>query len=235
MTRPWETLDTVATPEGPLELRRRGDGDFLICIRGRVLMNSVAHRSEDALAKVACEPLAKKRGARVLIGGLGMGFTLRAALDALGRDAHVTVAELNEAVANWCRGPLAPLSGHALDDVRTTLAIEDVSRVIASVSGAGSARRYDAILIDLYEGPQARISDKDTLYSPAATAAVFHALREEGTYAVWCEKASPAFERSLRSAGFQCELQRVGRGGSVHLLYVARVPPMRKTTERKRR
>lgn len=233
MTRPWETLETVATPDGPLDLRQRGERDFLICIRGRVLMTSAAHRSEDALASIACAHIAKRPSARVLIGGLGMGFTLRAALDVLGRDARVTVAELNEAVANWCRGPLAVLSRRAVDDPRTTLVIDDVSRVIAAASAGPTSRRFDSIVIDLYEGPQARIADDDPLYSPAATAAVFGALRDEGTYAVWCEKASPAFERSLRRAGFRYELQRVGRGGSVHLIYAARCPPMRKETPRR--
>jgi spermidine synthase len=227
MTRPWETLESVATADGPLELRRRGDRDFLITIRGRVLMTSVAHRSEDALARLACNGLADKRGARVLIGGLGMAYTLRAALDALGPDARVTVAELNPAVASWCRGPLATLTDGAVNDPRSDVMIDDVSQVIARASEAPASRKFDAIVIDLYEGPQPRIAPDDPLYSVAASANVFRALRENGTYAIWCEKASPAFERSLRSAGFRVELHRGGRGGSVHLIYVAHAVPQR--------
>jgi spermidine synthase len=228
MTRPWETIASTNTPDGRLELRRRGDRDFLITVNGRVLMTSAAHRSEDTLARIACDPIANKRNARVLIGGLGMAFTLRAALDALARDAHVVVAELNPVVVDWCRGPLAPLTRSAVDDPRVEVAIDDVSHVIARAAEAPLAKRFDAVVIDLYEGPQARIADDDPLYSATASASVAHALRDGGTYAVWCEKASPAFERSLHRAGFRVELTRAGRGGSVHLVYVAKLPPARR-------
>ncbi len=227
MTRPWETLETVPTADGPLELRRRGDTDFLICLRGRVLMTSAAHRSEDALARLACEGLASRRQARVLIGGLGMGFTLRAALDALGRDASVTVAELNDVVVRWCRGALAPLTDGAVDDPRASVILANVADVIAKASAPGASYRYDAVALDLYEGPPARLAPDDVLYGPGATAAVFRSLRPGGRYAVWTEKASPAFERALRSAGFTYELQRGGRGGSVHHVYLAKVPDAR--------
>ena len=222
MARPWETIETVATREGPLELRRRGETDFLITIRGRILMTSAAHRSEDALAKLACADAAKRPKARVLIGGLGMGFTLRAALDALRSDARVTVAELNPVVANWCRGPLSPLTKHALSDPRTTLRVGDVATAIAEASKGTKPRRFDAIMIDLYEGPQSRIPEKHPLYGPIATERAFDALERWGIYAIWCEQASPAFERNLRSAGFELELVRAGHGASVHLIYVAK-------------
>ncbi len=224
MTRPWETVDAADTPDGRLELRRRGDRDFLITVNGRVLMTSAAHRSEETLARVACAPFAAKRNARVLVGGLGMGYTLRAALDSLGRDARVVVAELNPVVVTWCRAALAPLTRGAVDDPRVDVVVGDVSRTIASAAaiGVSAAKKFDAIVIDLYEGPQARIEDDDVLYSAQASANVAGALREGGIYAVWCEKASPAFERSLRSNGFEVELVRGGRGGSVHLVYVAR-------------
>jgi spermidine synthase len=225
MTRPWETIASAETRDGRLELRRRGDSDYLITVNGRVLMTSAAHRSEDALAQIACAPFAAKKNARVLVGGLGMGFTLRAALDALGRSAHVTVAELNPVVVDWCRGPLSTLTTAALGDPRVGVLVDDVSRVIARAAEGSGAKRFDAIVIDLYEGPQARIADDDVLYSPTASANVARALRDGGIYAVWCEKASPAFERSLRRAGFQVELTRAGRGGSVHLVYVAKMPP----------
>ncbi len=219
MTRPWETLETVATPEGPLALRRRGDSDFLITINGRILMTSTAHRSEDALAELACADAGARPKARVLVGGLGMGFTLRAALDALRSDARVTVAELNPVVADWCRGPLAPLTGHPLDDPRATLRVGDVADAIVEAAGG---QRLHVIMIDLYEGPQSRIPAKHPLYGPSATANVYAALEKGGTYAVWCEQPSPAFERILRTAGFEVELARRGHGASVHLIYVAK-------------
>src|SRR6478609_8071515 len=123
MALPWVTLASVPTAEGLLDLRRRGEKDFLITIGGRVLMTSAAHRSEDALAKLACAGLRAKRRARVLVSGLGMGFTLRAALDELADDAEVTVAELNAVVVDWCKGPLAPLTAAAARDPRVTVEI----------------------------------------------------------------------------------------------------------------
>ena len=110
MTRPWRTLATVPTDEGPLELRQRGDDEFLIVIAGRVLMTSAARRSEEALATLGCAAIARTGAPRVLIGGLGMAYTLRAALDALPATAKVVVAELNPVVADWCRGPMAALT-----------------------------------------------------------------------------------------------------------------------------
>jgi spermidine synthase len=221
MTQPWQTLDRVETAQGPLELRRRGERDFMITIRGRVLMTSTAHRSEDSLARIACEGLADRRDPpRVLIGGLGMGFTLRAALDAIGPNARVTVAELNEHVVAWCRGPLAPLTNNAVGDRRVNIEIDDVTRVIART--AAGRNRFDAIAFDLYDGPQARVRDEDPLYGRHSVAQTRRALHDGGVFAVWCEKHSPGFERALRSSGFRVEAHREGRGGSVHLIYVGR-------------
>ncbi len=218
MPRPFVTLESVATPVGPLELRRRGDHDFLICIKGRVLMTSVAHRSEDALAHFACEGLKDRRNARVLIGGLGMGFTLRAALDALGDDANVTVAELNAVVARWCAGPIAALTNNAASDARVSVVIDNVARVIAGARPA----TFDAIAIDLYEGPHTTVRPSDELYGASASAKVMRALKPGGTYAVWCEQKSVGFEQSLRSAGFQHTLVRAGFGARVHFVYLAK-------------
>ncbi|HEX2685118.1 MAG TPA: hypothetical protein VHN14_00795, partial [Kofleriaceae bacterium] len=142
---PWKTLATVATAEGALELRQRGAREFLIVIDGRVLMTSRDRRSEQALATLACQAIAADRP-RVLIGGLGMAYTLRAALDVLPATAEVVVAELTSAVGDWCRGPLAELTGAAVLDPRVQVVIDDVARVIA-----GTPRgHYDAILLDLY-------------------------------------------------------------------------------------
>jgi spermidine synthase len=131
-----------------LELRRRGECDFLITHDGRVLMTSAAHRSEMALARLALAKLAARRAPQVLLGGLGMGFTLRAALDALSPRARVVVAELHPVVVEWCRGPLASLNQAAVHDPRVSVEVCDVARVI------GSGRSFDAIAVDLFAGPQ---------------------------------------------------------------------------------
>ena len=127
MARPWTTLETVDTGEGPLELRQRGAKDFLIVVDGRVLMSSAAHRSELEVATAAAERCPSVAAPRVLVGGLGMGYTLRAALDAFPADAQVEVAELNPVVCTWCEGPLAVLTEGASTDPRTTVLVEDVA------------------------------------------------------------------------------------------------------------
>jgi spermidine synthase len=219
MTRAWRTLERVATPEGALELRQRGARDFLITVGGRVLMTSVAHRSEDALAARACAALAGRARARLLLGGLGMGFTLRAALDALGADARVAVAELNPQVVQWCRGPLRALTDGAVDDPRVTVEIVDVSRAIAEAPPGA----FDAIVLDLYEGPHAATQTADDpLYGAAAIARARRALRDGGTFAVWSEEADRGFEERLCAAGLIVARERAGRGGRRHVVYLAR-------------
>src|SRR3954447_3118560 len=121
--QPWRTIDRADTQEGPLELRQRGERDFLITIDGRILMTSVAHRSEDALAKLACARLAETPRPRVLVGGLGMGYTLRAALDCLPAGAQVVLVDLNAVVVRWCQGPLAALTAGAINDGRVTVQV----------------------------------------------------------------------------------------------------------------
>jgi spermidine synthase len=214
---PWRTIDRVDTPEGPLELRQRGERDFLIAVAGRVLMTSAAHRSEDALAEIACQALPGGSQPRVLVGGLGMGYTLRAALDRLPPRAKVDLVDLNATVVTWCRGPLAPLTAAAIDDRRVSVEIADVSRVIA----AAPAGSYDAILLDLYEGPhQAKNPVQDPLYGGAALARTHHALRTGGILAVWSEEADRPFERRLAAAGFRVRTHRT-RGGRTHVVYAA--------------
>ena len=212
----WTTLDTVATPDGPLVLLNRGD-NFLITIAGRVLMSSLNRRSEEALATLACAPIAARRGATVLIGGLGMACTVRAALDALGPDARVTVAELTPTVVDWCRGPLARLTGAAVADPRVRVVIGDVADAIAS----GRGTPYDAILLDLYEGPHgATQRHDDPFYGRAALARAHAALRPGGALAVWAEEPDPAFPNRLTAAGFDVSVHRPGRGGRTHVVYL---------------
>lgn len=206
--RPWETLASVSTPEGLLELRKRSEHDWLITIAGRILMTSVQHRSEDALATLACNGL--RQGARVLVSGLGMGFTLRAALDALGGEAQVHVAELNGVVVEWCRSWLGPLTGHAALDPRVTLAVEDVAVSIARAASAGPP--FDAIVLDMYEGPHAKVADDHPLYGLQALVRTRAALRPQGVLTVWCESASAGFDRALGKAGFDFTSHREGRG-----------------------
>ena len=214
---PWKTLATVATAEGALELRQRGEREFLIVIGGRVLMTSRDRRSEQALATLACEALGAGRP-RVLIGGLGMGYTLRAALDVLPAAAEVVVAELTAAVDAWCRGPLAPLTGAAVLDPRVRVVIDDVAAVIA-----GAPRgRYDAILLDLYEGPHAatQVAD-DPFYGRAALGHSHAALAPGGTLAVWSEEPDLAFARRFTAAGFDVATHRLGKPRT-HVVYVGR-------------
>ncbi len=212
---PWKTLATVATAEGALELRRRGDGVFLIVIAGRVLMTSNDRRSEQALATLACQGLAAPRP-RVLIGGLGMGYTARAALDVLPAAAELVVAELTPEIEAWCRGPLAPLTGGALDDPRVRVVIGDVARAIAGASNG----HYHAILLDLYEGPHAATQrTDDPFYGKAALAASRAALAAGGVLAVWSEDPDEAFARRLATAGFEVEVRRLGKPRR-HVVYL---------------
>jgi spermidine synthase len=219
--RPWETLDSVDTGEGRLELRRRGEA-FVITVAGRVLMSSMAHLTEAAVAETACREIADRERPRVLIGGLGMGYTLRAALDALPRGGRVVVAEINEAVVRWCRGPLAPLTGTAVRDSRAKVLLQDVAEVIAA-AGRDPRQRFDAVILDLYEGPRAATQGKeDPFFGREALRRTGEALTSKGVLAVWSEDPDAAFEKSLRRAGFQVERRKPGKGGPRHTVYLAR-------------
>ena len=218
MTRPWRTLESIATHEGKLELRQRGDDEFLLVIAGRVLMTSSARRSEEALAVLACQRLVGRKSPHLLIGGLGMGYTLRAALDALDGTARITVAELNPAIVQWCRGPLAALTAGAALDRRVLVEIRDVARRI----GEASPGSLDAILLDLYEGPNTpHQRAEDPFYGPKALGRAHAALSAGGALAVWSEDADPAFKQRLLAAGFEVSTHRAGRGGRTHIIYLA--------------
>jgi spermidine synthase len=218
VTRPWTTVATVPTAEGALELRQRGDAEFLIVIAGRVLMTSAARRSEEALATLGLAAV-RAKAPRVLIGGLGMGYTLRAALDALPPAARVVVAELTPEIAAWCRGPLAPLTGGAVLDPRVTVALGDVAAQIA----AAPAASLDAILLDLYEGPhEATQRRDDPFYGPAALDRSHAALAPGGVLAVWSEDADPAFARRFAAARFDVTTHRAGKDGRTHVIYLGR-------------
>ena len=239
MTRPWQTVAVAERAEGRLELRRRGDSDVVITVGGRVLMNGATHRSEAALAELACRPIAGRPQPRVLLGGLGMGFTLRAALDVLPRRASVLVVEIDPLIVEWCRGPLADLTRCALDDGRVHVEVADVATVIGrsapatgppEAAGTAAGREapegdgFDAILLDLYEGPRTPTQGRDDpLYGRAALAHARAALAPGGRFAVWSEEPDAAFEARLTAAGFDWQRHRPGGGGPRHAVYVAEV------------
>lgn len=220
MPRAHTLIERVDTPEGPLELRQSGERSFMITIAGRVLMTSQRTRSELAVAELACTVLAGRPAPRVLIGGLGLGFTLRAALDALPRKGtKVDVAELNPAVERWCRGPLAALTNDAVSDPRVRVVLGDVTALIREADGRP---RYDAIILDLYLGPvdlpRGRV---DPLYGSEILELTAGALKPGGVYSVWSEEPNTRFEERLRKLGFKVDLVRPQGGGPRHAVYVA--------------
>lgn len=220
MAHPWRIIQSVATDEGSLELRQRGEKDFLIMIGNQVLMNSLSNRSEVVLGQLACERLKTHPHPRVLVGGLGMGFTLRAVLDTLPQSACVVVAELNPVVHDWCRGPLATLTAGAVSDPRVRVRITDVADLIRTSSG--DEQRFDAIVLDLYRGPHAKTDPvNDPLYGSRAIANAKLALNPGGTLAVWGEAFDEGFHNRLQKAGFEVTTRRPGRGGLRHAVFLA--------------
>ncbi len=220
---PWTLVDTAPIPDdgGELRLYQRG-AEYSIRVDSYELMNSRVHGSEDALAALTCERLPDRSRARVLIGGLGMGFTLAAVLRGLGAGSRIVVAELVPAVVRWNRGALAPSDGALLDDPRVTVREVDVARVIAEVPNA-----YDAILLDVDNGPVGLTSkSNDRLYTAAGLRAAHAALRAHGVLAVWSAGPDATFTRRVQRAGFDVEEVVVrGRGkagGSRFVIWLAR-------------
>jgi spermidine synthase len=227
MAQPWQMIEKVETGDGVLELRKRGDRDFMILINNRVLMNSSANRSEIVLGELACRKIATRPRPRVLIGGLGMGLTLKAALDSLPHTAQVVVSELNPVVVTWCCGPLAMLTNDIMRDPRVTIIIEDVAAVITRAAQPGGAP-FDAILLDLYEGPGASSNaSHDLFYGSRALKTTAAALSPGGVFAVWGENPDASFEKRLAVAGFIVDRERPGRGGLRHVVYAAQKPASR--------
>ncbi|MEE2899591.1 MAG: spermidine synthase [Gemmatimonadota bacterium] len=221
MTRPWQTLDKKETSDGLLELRKRSKDDFLILIGGRVLMNSRASRSEEVLGIKTCSEL--QSGARILVGGLGMGITLRAVLNSTPPDVTITVAELHPAIVEWCRGPLAPLTEAAVLDPRVETKIADVAECIRHAPSDGDT--YDAIVLDLFEGPHSRTDEKgDPFYGSKALERTRNALTPGGVLGVWSEAPDESFRRRLEAQGFRTETHRTGRGGLRHWVVLGRRP-----------
>ena len=223
---PWELLETAQIPGsgGELQLYRRNT-EYSICIRGGgVLMSSRAHGSEDALGELACRKIAGRPQPCVLIGGLGMGFTLAAALQHLAADAMVVVAELVPAVVAWNRGILGEVAGHPLRDARTRVREGDVARILKA-----ERRAYDAILLDVDNGPEGLTrKGNDWLYTLEGLTAAYAALRPGGVLAVWSADADRRFTQRLRKAGFRVSESRArshGTKGEIHALWLAESGP----------
>ena len=195
-------------------------GEFSIMLGANELMNSRLSGSEEALANLACEKLASRPKINMLIGGLGMGFTLRAALAALGNDATVTVAELVPEVISWAKGPMTEVFKGCLEDPRTRIHQGDVGDVIRAAT-----KSLDAILLDVDNGPDGLTrKGNDALYSHEGLAASFKALKQGGIFSVWSSAPDPAFTRRLRQAGFAVNEvpTRAGKGrGAKHMIWVA--------------
>src|SRR5712672_2257568 len=219
---PWSVLDTAQVPGGGGELRLKQRGaEFSIMLDHNELMNSRLSGSEEALATIACEKVRRRKMPRILIGGLGMGFTLRAALVALGPDARIVVAELVPAVVAWARGPMAEVFGGSLSDPRVSIHETDVTEVIRSHKS-----KFDAILRDVDNGPEGLTRKaNDALYDSAGLSAAYAALRPGGVLAVWSSGPNAAFSKRLRAAGFDVKevaIRATGRGGGArHVIWIA--------------
>lgn len=220
---PWELIDSTVVPGegGELRLYRRGD-EFSIRVKGQgELMNSRMHASEDALAEMACARLAETAAPRILVGGLGMGFTLAATLRHAGDRARILVAELMPAVIAWNRGPLGELANFPLSDTRVRIYEGDVSRLLDT-----DTEVHDAILLDVDNGPEGFTRKlNDWLYDVDGLTAAWNALRKNGVLAVWSAAPSPRFRQRLYKIGFEVEEVRVhahGSRGTRHVIWFAR-------------
>jgi spermidine synthase len=218
----WVQLGVAPVPGGESELRLMQRGaEFSIFAGSIELMSSRLSGSEEALGALTCARLKGRPKPHVLIGGLGMGFTLRTALATLGDDAAVTVAELVPEVIAWARGPLATIHGSSLSDPRVTLFEADVAELIRAAPA-----RYDAILLDVDNGPEGLMrKSNDDLYDSYGLREAHAALRPGGVLAVWSSAPNPAFTQALRAAGYGVEDLRVwakGRpGGARHVIWLA--------------
>ena len=217
--KPIELLGETRAPDGTHITLTRQDREFIILVAGKPLMSSRMHGSEQALATFGCSRLPRS-SPRVLVGGLGMGFTLRATLDLLPSDAAVVIAELIPAVVEWNRGPLGPLANHPLRDPRVHVAVSDVGEAIRE-----RAAPFDAILLDVDNGPDAFTATTNaSLYGDRGLAEARQALRPGGVLAVWSAWEDRKFEQRLKYAGFTVRVERVRArlkaGGPRHTIFL---------------
>jgi spermidine synthase len=204
-----------------MKLIRRGD-EYLILVNGAVLMSNRMHGSEEALATFAFQRMRTLARPSVLIGGLGMGFTLRATLDLLPSDAAVVVAELVPAVVEWNRGPLGPLAKHPLKDKRVRVETGDVAVTFSSRLG-----QFDAVLLDVDNGPAALTDSNNAgLYDSRGIAAAHASLKKTGVLAIWAAKEDRKFKQRLRDGGFDVQVLRprgrLIKSGPRHTIFLAR-------------
>jgi spermidine synthase len=216
----WELLGQTRTPDGTDMRLTRRDDEYVMLADGKPLMSSRMHGSEEALATLACGHVRQADRPRVLVGGLGMGFTLRAVLDALPSNAMITVAELVPAVIEWNRELLGPLAAHPLRDSRVRIEIADVGFTLRANPG-----RFDVVLLDVDNGPAAFTDVANGgLYDNGGVAAAHFALRPRGTLAVWSAWEDRKFEQRLRYHGFDVEVARVRarlkKGGPRHTIFL---------------
>lgn len=219
----WSLIDTAQIPGsggGVLRLMQRG-AEFSIMLGNNELMNSRLSGSEEALAILSCERIRARDEPQILIGGLGMGFTLRAVLANAGPKAHIVVAELVPEVVAWARGPMAALHGTSLSDQRVSIRQTDVGRLISAARAS-----YDAILLDVDNGPEGLTREaNDSLYSLAGLRSAREALRPEGVLAVWSSGPDRGFTERLARAGFRADELKVRangrRGGARHVIWIA--------------
>jgi spermidine synthase len=220
--KPWKVIDRAPAPGGgELVLQQRGE-EFAIRVNGRELMSSRQHGSEEKMAEVACAGLAGKRP-RVLVGGLGLGYTVRAALDRLPPGAEVVVSELVPAVVSWNQGVLAPLAGRPLEDARVKVETRDVGELLREADGS-----YDAVLLDVDNGPEALTQEQNRwLYGERGLATIRRALESRGVVVVWSASPDQLFANRLKRAGFDTEVvetpARGKGGGPLHTLFIGRV------------
>ena len=220
--KPRELLSTAQIPGGDeLRLFKR-DADFIIALGANELMSSRSSGSEEALALMTCDRL-QGDAPHLLIGGYGMGFTLRAALERLGPKARFTVVELVPEIIDWARGPMAEMTAGCLDDPRVDLIMRDVSRAI----GAAEKRKYDAILLDVDNGPDGLTrAENDHIYSMHGLQEAKAALKPGGVLAIWSAHKHERIERRLKHGGFQVEevMVRAGRNGkgARHIIWFAK-------------
>lgn len=222
--KPWEILGRAATPDGIELTLSRHTSEYVIKANGRPLMSSRMHGSEDALAVLGCRGASTLKRPHVLVGGLGMGFTIRSALDVLPAAARVVVAELVPAVVEWNRGPLGRLAKHPLRDPRVRIEERDVAVTMRSNPGY-----FDAVLLDVDNGPVALTASSNAgLYDRRGIATAWASLRPGGTLAIWSANDNRRYERALRAGGFSVTREHVSghthNRGPRHTILVAHKP-----------
>jgi spermidine synthase len=219
--KPWRTIGRARSRDGTELKLTHHESEYAILANNRPLMSSRMHGSEEALATFGCRLAASLPQPCVLVGGLGMGFTLRAALDVLPSSATVVVAELIPAVVEWNRGPLAPLAHHPLADARVRIEEGDVGETMRSNPG-----RFDAVLLDVDNGPAAITAASNAgLYSVKGVAIARASLKPRGVLALWSANDAPRFEARLRDAGFRVQCKHVkghAAAGPRHTIILAR-------------